>query len=242
MDSPSSSHQYRNLIPILAAKYRVLTPDPPGFGFTEVPEGFQCTFDNLAGVVSDLLDELSVTRFSVFIFDYGAPTGLRLALQRPDAVQAIISQDGNAYEEGLGGFWDTIRELWTSNNDSEVRSKLASSLLTFETTKWQYDEETQSSCVIAPESYHLDFALLQRPGNSEIQLDLFQEYFRHSQVPLLAVWGENDQIFIPPGAEAFKRDLPKAEVHLLDAGHFAVETETEEIGRLILEFLGKNKI
>ncbi|KAL4877020.1 Alpha/Beta hydrolase protein [Aspergillus karnatakaensis] len=252
---PSSSHQYRNLIPILATKYRVIAPDLPGFGFTEVSEGFQYTFDNLAAVVGEFLDALSIARFSVYVFDYGAPTGLRLALQRPAAVQAIITQNGNAYEEGLGGFWDTIRELWSSNNSSDVRSKLTSGLLSFEATKWQYDEGTQSSRVIAPESYNLDYTLLQRPGNSEIQLDLFwdyrtniplypqfHEYFRQSQIPLLAVWGKNDQIFIPPGAEAFRRDLPKAEVHLLDAGHFAVETETEEIGRLIVEFLNKNGI
>ncbi|KAL2862825.1 alpha/beta fold hydrolase [Aspergillus lucknowensis] len=252
---PSSSHQYRNLIPILATKYRVLAPDLPGFGFTEVPAGFQYTFDNLATVVFDFLETLSVTRFSVYIFDYGAPTGLRLALQRPDAVQAIITQNGNAYEEGLGEFWDQVRELWNSNNDSNVRSKLTKGLLSLEATKWQYEEGTQSSRVIAPESYTLDYALLQRPGNADIQIDLFwdyqtnlllypkfQEYFRKSQVPVLAVWGKNDQIFIAPGAEAFKRDSPNAEVHLLDAGHFAVESETEEIGLLILDFLGKNGI
>lgn len=252
---PSSSHQYRNLIPILAKKYRVLAPDLPGFGFTTVPARFEYTFDNLAAVISEFLDKLSITRFSVYIFDYGAPTGLRLALQRPDAVQAIISQNGNAYDEGLGAFWDAVRELWNSNNDPKIRAKLASALLSFEATKWQYEEGTQSSRVIAPESYHLDYALLQRPGNADIQIDLFwdyrnnlplypkfQEYFRQSNVPVLAVWGKNDQIFVPPGAEAFKRDLPKAEVHLLDAGHFAVETETEEIGSLILDFLGRNGI
>ncbi|KAL4916157.1 Alpha/Beta hydrolase protein [Aspergillus aurantiobrunneus] len=252
---PSSSHQYRNLIPILATKYRVLAPDLPGFGFTSVPDEFEYTFDNLAAVVSEFLDRLAVTRFSMFIFDYGAPAGLRVALQRPHAVQAIITQNGNAYEEGLGGFWDQVRELWNSSNDRKSRSKLASGLLSFEATKWQYEEGTKSSRVIAPESYHLDYALLQRPGNSEIQLDLFwdyrnnlplysqfQQYFRDSHVPLLAVWGKNDQIFISPGAEAFKRDLPMAEVHLLDAGHFAVETETEEIGALTLKFLDKNGI
>ncbi|RDW58948.1 alpha/beta fold hydrolase [Aspergillus mulundensis] len=254
---PSSSHQYRNLIPILATKYRVLAPDLPGFGFTTVPEGFQYTFDNLATVISEFLDQLKIKKFSVYIFDYGAPTGLRIALQRPDAVQAIISQNGNAYEEGLGAFWDQIRELWYSNNEPNVRAKLASALLSFEATKWQYEEGTQEEKLrsLAPESYHLDYALLQRPGNSEAQLDLFwdyrnnlpfyprfQEYFRNSQVPLLAVWGKNDQIFIQPGAEAFRRDLPGAEVVLLDAGHFAVETETAEIGELILHFLHKNKI
>jgi pimeloyl-ACP methyl ester carboxylesterase len=250
---PSSSHQYRNLIPILAPTYRVIAPDLPGFGFTEVPEGFQYTFDALAGVISEFLEVLSIKNYSIFIFDYGSPVGLRLALKSPNAVQAIITQNGNAYEAGLGEFWDQIRELWTSNNDPAVRSKLAGGLLSLEATKWQYEEGTRG--LVAPESYSLDYALLQRPGNAEIQLDLFwdyrnnltlypkfHEYFRSSQVPLLAAWGKHDQIFIPAGAEAFKKDFPKAEVHLLDAGHFAIETETEEIGRLILDFFARNGI
>ncbi|KAF7154874.1 hypothetical protein CNMCM5623_003132 [Aspergillus felis] len=237
---PSSSHQYRHLIPILATRYHVIAPDLPGFGFTTVAEGFKYTFDNLAAVLLEFIDALSITKYSVFIFDYGAPTGLRLALKRPEAVQAIITQNGNAYEDGLGKFWDQIQPLWSSGNDPEVRSKLAAGLLSLEATKWQYEEGTQKS---------------RRPGNADIQLDLFwdyqnniklypqfQLYFRESQVPLLAVWGKNDQIFIPPGAEAFKRDLPNAEVHFLDAGHFAVETETAEIGALILKFLAQNGI
>lgn len=252
---PSSSHQFRNLIPILATEYRVIAPDLPGFGFTQVPKDFQYTFDNLATVVLEFLDTLSIEKFSVYIFDYGAPTGLRLALARPHAVQAIITQNGNAYEDGLGKFWDQIRELWNTHNDANVRSKLASGLLSLEATKWQYEEGTQKSRVVAPESYTLDYALMQRPGNSNIQIDLFWDYrtnlelypqfhvyFRKSQVPLLAVWGKNDHIFIAPGADAFKRDLPNAEVHLLDAGHFAVETETAEIGSLILKFLARNGI
>ncbi|KAL4908627.1 hypothetical protein BDW74DRAFT_166227 [Aspergillus multicolor] len=224
---PSLSHQFQNPIPILATKYRVLAPDLPGFAFTTVPDDFQYTFDNLATVISEYLDDLQITKLS----------------------------NGNAYDEGLGAFWDQVRELWDSGNNSHVHAKLASGLLSFEVTKWQYEEGTPAGQVIAPESYHLDYALLQRPGNAEIQLDLFwdygknlplyhkfQECFRHSRVPLLAVWGKNDQIFVPPGAEAFRRDLPDAEVHLLDAGHFAVETETERIGELILNFLGKNNI
>ncbi|KUL84832.1 hypothetical protein ZTR_07302 [Talaromyces verruculosus] len=255
---PSSSHQYRNLIPILATKYRVIAPDLPGFGFTEFKgsetgDGIHYTFDTLATVVTEFLDVLSITKFSMFIFDYGSPTGLRLALKHPESVQAIITQNGNAYEDGLGEFWDQIRELWTSSNDPKVRSKLAAGLLSLEATKWQYEEGTKG--LVAPEAYMLDYALLQRPGNAEIQLDLFWDYrknielypefhryFRKSQVPLLAVWGKHDQIFIPPGAEAFKRDLPKAEVHLLDAGHFAAETETAEIGALVLDFLARNGI
>lgn len=255
---PSSSHQYRNLIPILAAKYRVIAPDLPGFGFTEFEiakarEGIHYTFDTLATVVIEFLDVLSITKFSMFIFDYGSPTGLRLALKRPESVQAIVTQNGNAYEDGLGEFWDQIRELWTSNNDPKVRSKLAAGLLSLEATKWQYEEGTKG--LVAPEAFMLDYALLQRPGNAEIQLDLFWDYrtniglypefhryFRESQVPLLAVWGKHDQIFIPAGAEAFKRDITKAEVHLLDAGHFAAETETAEIGALVLDFLARNGI
>lgn len=252
---PSSSHQYRNLIPILAAKYRVIAPDLPGFGFTEVPEGFAYTFDALATVIAEFLDRLAIRQYSIYIFDYGAPVGLRLALQQPAAIQAIITQNGNAYEAGLGAFWDQIRALWTSDNDAAVRGKLAAGLLSLAATKWQYEEGTAADRVVAPESYSLDYALLQRPGNADIQLDLFYDYrtnlplypefhryFRASQVPLLAVWGKHDQIFVPAGAEAFKADLPEAEVHLLDAGHFAVETETAEIGGLILDFLARKGI
>lgn len=255
---PSSSHQYRNLIPILATKYRVIAPDLPGFGFTEFKdtkarEAIHYTFETLATVVIEFLDVLSITKFSMFIFDYGSPTGLRIALKRPESVQAIITQNGNAYEDGLGGFWDQLRELWGSNNNPKIRSKLAAGLLSLEATKWQYEEGTKG--LVAPEAYMLDYALLQRPGNAEMQLDLFWDYrnnielypefhryFRESQVPLLAVWGKHDQIFIPPGAEAFKRDLPNAEVHLLDAGHFAAETETADIGALVLDFLARNGI
>ncbi|CRG86294.1 putative hydrolase [Talaromyces islandicus] len=252
---PSSSHQYRNLIPLLATKYRVVAPDLPGFGFTEVPDGFHYTFKNLADTVAEFLDTLSISKFSVYIFDYGSPTALRLALRRPDSIQAIITQNGNAYEEGLGSFWNQIREFWASGNAPDARANLAKTMLSLEATKWQYEHGTSSTRTIAPESYTLDYTLLQRAGNSDAQVDLFwdyqnniklypqfHEYFRKSQVPLLGVWGKNDPIFVPPGAEAFKRDLPQAELHLLNAGHFAVETETEEIGQLILNFLAQNGI
>ncbi|KAI7970568.1 hypothetical protein EIK77_004594 [Talaromyces pinophilus] len=254
---PSSSHQYRNLIPLLATKYRVIAPDLPGFGFTEVADDYEHTFDNLALTVLEFVDVLSIAKFSVYIFDYGAPTALTLALKRPEAIQAIITQNGNAYEDGLGDFWQPLRQYWASGDkdNANTRATLAATVLTFEATRGQYTQGTKSGKVIPPESYTLDYALLQRPGNENVQLDLFwdyqnnvknyprfQEYFRKSQVPLLAVWGKNDPIFIAPGAEAFKRDLPKAEVHLLDAGHFAVETETEEIGGLILDFLARNGI
>jgi pimeloyl-ACP methyl ester carboxylesterase len=253
---PASSHQYRNLIPLLATKYRVIAPDLPGFGFTSVPDSYQHTFNNLTLTTMEFVDTLSISKFSVYVFDYGAPTAFTLALKRPSAIQAIISQNGNAYEEGLGDFWTPVRTYWASQKgDQASRAAFAAVALTYDATKGQYEEGTPRNKIIAPETYNLDHALLQRPGNDQVQLDLFwdyqnnvknyprfHEYFRKSQVPLLAVWGKNDLIFIPPGAEAFKRDLPNAEVHLLDAGHFAVETETEQIGELILRFLGKNGI
>ncbi|PYI09383.1 soluble epoxide hydrolase [Aspergillus sclerotiicarbonarius CBS 121057] len=241
---PSSSHQYRNIIPLLATKYRVIAPDLPGFGFTEVPStpSFNYTFANLTTTIAEFLDVLTISRFAVYIFDYGAPVALRLALQRPQSITAIITQNGNAYEEGLGSFWESIKAFWASGNTPQDRAKLSDSLLTFETTKFQYVQGTTNPEAIAPESYHLDYTLLQRPGNADIQVDLFKDYetnvalypqfhqyFRESQVPLLAIWGKNDPIFIPPGAEAYKRDLPNAEVHLIEAGHFAVESHTELI-------------
>ena len=253
---PSSSHQYRNLIPLLAERYYVVAPDMPGFGFTTVPSSrqYSYTFSSLAKTVSLFLDALNIKTFSVYIFDYGAPTALRIALERPTAVSAIISQNGNAYLEGLGEFWDPIRKYWDS--DSQIdREALVPALLEFGPTKWHYENGSPDIGIIAPETYHLDYALMSRPGNNDIQLDLFkdyvtnlplypdfQEYFRKSQVPLLAVWGKNDLIFVPPGAGAFKKDLPKSEVHLIDAGHFAIETHTGLIAGMILGFLGKNGI
>jgi pimeloyl-ACP methyl ester carboxylesterase len=254
---PSSSHQYRKLIPLLATKYRAIAPDLPGFGFTEVPSTpeFKYTFASLASTIGEFLDVLEIKKFIVYIFDYGAPTGLRLALERPHAIQAIISQSGNAYEEGLGEFWDPIRNFWAGDNIPEERESLKRALLSFEATRWQYVEGTRDLSTIAPESYHLDYALLQRPGNDEIQIDLFRDYasnvklypefhkyFRERQVPLLAIWGRNDKIFVPEGAEAFKRDLPDAEVKLIDAGHFAVESDAGLIAEKVLGFLEKNQV
>jgi pimeloyl-ACP methyl ester carboxylesterase len=251
---PTSSHQYRNLIPLLNHKYHVVAPDLPGFGFTEVPAAlnYKYTFDNLAASIEAFLDALSIKKFSVYIFDYGAPTGLRLALRRPESIQAIISQNGNAYEEGLGDAWGPIQQYWKSGSASD-RAFVRDNVLTLDAIKWQYD--TGSKIPVVPEASYLDFALMQRPGNYDIQLDLFydyqnnvkmypefHEYFRKSQVPMLVAWGKHDPFFIPPGAEAFKKDVGGAEVHLLDAGHFAVETETEEIAGLMLEFLEKNGI
>ncbi|KAJ5919484.1 hypothetical protein N7454_009319 [Penicillium verhagenii] len=252
---PSSSHQYRNLIPLLAVKYRVIAPDLPGFGFTEAPSGFKYTFENLATTIGEFIDQLSIPRFAIYIFDYGAPVGLRIALQRPEAITAIITQNGNAYVEGFGDIWAPIQELWASNNAPENRDTVAKAMLTLETTKFQYEDGASDLSLIAPESYSLDYALMERPGNKEIQLDLFfdyqyniavyddfQAYFRKSQVPLLAIWGKHDKFFIPPGAEAYKRDLPDAEVQLIDAGHFAVESDTGYIAQEILKFFSKRNL
>ncbi|KUJ12290.1 alpha/beta-hydrolase [Mollisia scopiformis] len=251
---PSSSHQYRNLIPLLSQKYHVIAPDLPGFGFTEVPAElkYKYTFDNLAKSIGAFLDALSIKKYSVYVFDYGAPTGFRLALSRPESIQAIISQNGNAYEEGLGDAWAPLKAYWKSGSNSD-REFVRANVLSLDAVKWQYD--TGSKVPIAPEAPYLDFALMQRPGNEDIQLDLFydyqnnvtkypefHEYFRKSQVPTLVAWGKHDPFFIPPGAEAFKRDIKETEVHLLDAGHFAVESNAEDIAGLVLKFLEKTGI
>ncbi|EXJ79764.1 haloalkane dehalogenase [Capronia epimyces CBS 606.96] len=259
---PSSSHQFRKLMPTLAAKYYVVAPDLPGFGFTEVPaeSGFIYSFANIADTIGSFLDTLKITKFAVYIFDYGAPTAFRLALERPDAITAIVSQNGNAYDEGLAPFWESLRELWAaphgSDEEKKVRESVRDAVLTFEATKAQYlVGEPEAEKIDDPASYHLDWALLSRPGNQEIQLDLFkdyasnvalypkfQEYLRNTQVPVLAVWGKNDFIFAAPGGEAFKRDVKDAKVVLLDGGHFSSESHAEEIGHLILEFLQQHRI
>jgi pimeloyl-ACP methyl ester carboxylesterase len=253
---PSSSHQYRNLIPVLAPHYRVIAPDLPAYGFTTVSSKYTYTFDNIASTIDTFLSEIPnpPAKYSIYVFDYGAPTGFRIALKHPEKIQAIISQNGNAYDEGLGAFWDPIKTLWSSNNSASARDVLRP-FLEIEGTKSQYFNGTVDPASISPESYSLDQYLLDRPGNKEIQLDLFYDYrtnpekypawqkwLRESQVPLLAVWGKNDPIFVPPGANAFKRDLPKAEVHLLDASHFAVESHAVEIGTLIVRFLKRHGI
>ncbi|KAH7087097.1 putative hydrolase [Paraphoma chrysanthemicola] len=253
---PSSSHQYRNLIPILSPQYRVIAPDLPSFGFTSVPDNYTYTFDNIASTIDTFLAEIPnpPQKYSIYVFDYGAPTGFRIALKHPERIQAIITQNGNAYEDGLGAFWDPVKALWQSNNSAPARDALRP-FLELEGTKSQYFNGTPDPSAIAPESYSLDQYLLDRPGNKDIQLNIFYDYrtnvaqypawqawLKQSQVPLLAAWGKNDPIFIAPGAEAFKRDLPGAEVHLLDAGHFAVETHTVEIGALVVGFLKRNGI
>lgn len=252
---PSSSHQYRNLIPTLSSHYRVIAPDLPGFGFTTAPTNYIYSFDNIASSISTFLSEVPnpPEKYSMYIFDYGAPTGFRLALEHPERVQAIISQNGNAYVEGLGAFWDPVKTLWQTNSTA-ARDALRP-FMELDGTKSQYFNGTPDAASIAPESYSLDQYLLDRPGNKEIQLDLFydyrnnvvkypewQEWMRKSQVPLLAVWGKNDPIFIAPGAEAFKKDLPNAEVNLLDAAHFALESHAVQIGAAMVAFLKRHGV
>jgi pimeloyl-ACP methyl ester carboxylesterase len=247
---PSSSHMYRNLVPALSHHYHVIAPDLPGFGFSHSPDRktFRYTFDNLAKVIADFVQKVDFDRYAIYVFDYGAPVGFRLAMAHPERVMAIISQNGNAYEEGLSTGWNPIQKYW-SQPTAENRAALRQ-FLTPETTKWQYEHGVQDPSQIAPEAYTLDSALLARPGNDEIQLDLFldyasnvvlypkfQQYFRSHQPPLLAVWGKNDPFFLPPGAEAFKRDNPNAEVYFYDTGHFALETHHQEIATAMRDFL-----
>ena len=251
---PTSSFQYRELIPRLADKYRVIAPDLPGFGFTEVPEGrhYTYTFDAIAKTIMAFTDALRLKRYALYVFDYGAPTGFRLAMAHPERVTAIVSQNGNAYEEGLGDAWAPIQLYWREPTP-EHREKVRE-VLTPDGLRSQYLDGVPNPERIAPEGYTLDAALMARPGNMDIQLDLFldyannvklypafQEYFRKSKPPLLAIWGKHDPFFIPPGAEAYKRDIPGATVELLDTGHFALETHVEEIASAMREFLAKNK-
>ena len=250
---PSSSFQYRELMPRLADKYRVIAPDLPGFGFTEVPEArnYTYTFDALAQTILAFTDALKLTRYALYVFDYGAPTGFRLAMARPERVTAIVSQNGNAYEEGLGHSWAPIQRYWREPSE-EIRGMIRKAL-NAEGMKREYYTGIPERYEIAPESYTLDAALLARPGNVEIQLDLFldyannvklypkfHEYFRAHKPPLLAIWGMHDTYFIPAGAKAFQRDIPEAEVQLLDTGHFALETHVEEIATAMRAFLARH--
>ena len=252
---PSSSHMFRNLIPALADAYRVIAPDLPGFGFSDAPDraGFAYTFENLTDVIDRFTETLGLDSYAVYVFAYGAPVGLRLALRHPERVTAIISQNGNAYVEGLSEGWDPIRKYWEAPTD-ENRTALRS-FLTPETTRWQYTHGVAATKRVAPEAFTLDSALLARPGNDEIQLDLFldyasnvalypafQEYFRSHRPPLLAVWGKNDPFFLPPGARAFKRDLPDAEIRFFDTGHFALETHHAEIASVVRDFLARTAV
>jgi pimeloyl-ACP methyl ester carboxylesterase len=250
---PTSSHMFRDLLPRLSDRFHVLAPDLPGFGFSEAPprSRFSYTFENLSRVIGAFTEAAGIPRFALYVFDYGAPVGFRLALAHPERVTAIVSQNGNAYLEGLSPGWNPIQRYWlepTPENRRALRDFLKP-----ETTRWQYVEGVGDDTRVAPESYVLDSALLARPGNDEIQLDLFldyaknvdlypkfQEYIRRKRPPILAVWGKNDPFFIPPGAEAFKRDNPEAEVHFYDTGHFALETHAPEIGGAVLRFLDRH--
>src|ERR1700744_726291 len=250
---PSAGHMFRDLIPLLADRFHMIAPDLPGFGQSGMPprEEFSYSFDHLAHVIERLTEIVGFDRYAIYVFDYGAPTGFRLALWHPERITAIISQNGNAYVEGLSQGWNPIQNYWkeqTPENRAALRDFIKP-----ESAKWQYSYGVADASAVAPESYTLDSALLARPGNDEIQLDLFldyasnvalypkfQECFRKHQPPLLAVWGKNDPFFLPPGAEAYKRDNPDAEVHFLDTGHFALETHHQEIAEAIREFLGRN--
>lgn len=248
---PSSSHMFRDLIPLLATHYRVIAPDLPGFGFTEVPEarGYRYSFDNLAITLGHFVDALKLTRYALYVFDYGAPVGFRLAMAHPKRVSALVSQNGNAYLEGLGDAWAPIRAYWAEPTAAN-REVIRNAVLSLEGTRYQYLHGVEKPERVAPESWMLDLLLMQRPGNDEIQLDLFLDYrnnltlypqfqafFKAAQVPTLVIWGKHDPFFIPPGAHAYKTDNPNAVVELLDTGHFALETHAEHIAQRILAVL-----
>ncbi|MGH9871914.1 MAG: alpha/beta fold hydrolase [Pyrinomonadaceae bacterium] len=252
---PSSSHMFRNLIPLLATKYHVVAPDYPGFGYSSAPSvsEFNYTFDNLANVVDEFTVAKGLTKYSLYVQDYGAPIGYRLAVKHPERVQALIVQNGNAYEEGLRGFWNPLKNYW-ENPSKENANKLRDAFKV-DSTKWQYTHGTRKPNRISPDTWTLDQALLERPGNQEIQLKLFldygsnpplypqwQAYFRKYQPPTLIVWGRNDLIFPAEGAKPYTRDLKNIEFHLLDTGHFALEEDGDLIGQLIQAFLARQRI
>ena len=249
---PTSSQMFRNLMPQLSGRYHVVAPDYPGYGYSSAPpvDKFEYTFDNLANVVDKFAQELKLERYSLYVMDYGAPVGYRLAVKHPERVEALIVQNGNAYDEGLREFWDRFRAYWkdrTEQNAAQMRK-----LLTLDATKWQYTNGVRDASVISPDAWTTDQYLLDRPGNRDIQLALFysygsnpplypqwQAYFRKYQPPTLIVWGKNDFIFPAEGAEPYKRDLKNLEFHLLDTGHFALEEDGDVIARYIDNFLDK---
>src|SRR6476660_5035054 len=253
---PASSFMFRELIPRLAKDYRVIAPDLPGFGFTEVPadRNYVYSFDQLALTIEAFTQALNISRYAIYVFDYGAPTGFRLAMAHPDRVTAIVSQNGNAYEEGLGDAWGPIRK-YRAEPTPENREVIGKNILTLEGTRWQYTHGVGDPESVPPESYTLDATLLERPGNKDIQLDLFldyasnvklypnfQEYFRKSKPPLLAIWGKNDPFFVPAGAKAFLKDIPGARIQFLDTGHFAIETHVVAIASAMKDFLAASGI
>jgi pimeloyl-ACP methyl ester carboxylesterase len=248
---PSSSHMFRDLIPLLADDFHLVAPDLPSFGKSDMPkpDEFEYTFDHLADVIDHFTEVIGLDRFAIYVFDYGAPVGFRIATRHPDRITAIITQNGNAYVEGLSDGWGPVQAYW--KDPSPANRDAVRTMVQPETTIWQYTHGVADLTRVSPDGYGLDNYYLARPGADEIQLDLlldyasnielypaFHEYFRASRPPLLAVWGSNDPFFIPPGAEAFKRDIPDAVVRFLPTGHFALETHVEEIANAIIDFLG----
>jgi pimeloyl-ACP methyl ester carboxylesterase len=247
---PSASHMFRDLIPKLADRFHVVAPDLPGFGQSDMPDRgmFTYTFDNIARVIERFTEVVGLDRFAIYVFDYGAPTGFRLATRHPERATAIISQNGNAYEEGLSDGWQPIRAYW--EDPSQAKRDALRAFLAPETTVWQYTHGVPDARAVSPDGYSLDNFYLARPGADEVQLDLladyksnvalypkFQAYFRKHKPRLLAAWGKNDPFFVPAGAEAFKRDIPNADVRFFDTGHFALETHSVEIAAAIRDFL-----
>ena len=244
---PSASHMFRDLIPLLADRFYIVAPDLPGFGNSDMP-GRGHSFDQIAATIDRFTEVVGFDRYAVYVFDYGAPTGFRIAVKHPDRITAIISQNGNAYEEGLSDGWNPIRAYW--QDASPANREALRTFLKPETTAWQYTHGVPDATKVSPDGYSLDNFYLTRPGADEVQLDLFgdyksnialypsfQEYFRTRQPPFLAVWGKNDPFFLPAGAEAFRRDIPDAIVRFLDTGHFALETHAAEIAASIHDFL-----
>jgi pimeloyl-ACP methyl ester carboxylesterase len=247
---PTAGHMFRDLIPLLADSFHLVAPDLPGFGQSDMPprHAFKYTFENLAETIDHFTDVIGLKRFAIYIFDYGAPVGLRIALKHPERITAIVSQNGNAYEEGLSDGWTPIRAYW--EDPSQTNRDALRAFLAPETTVWQYTHGVPDATAVAPDGYSLDNFYLARPGADEVQLDLFgdyksnvalypafQEYFRTHKPRFLAAWGKNDPFFLPAGAEAFKRDIPEAIVRFFDTGHFALETHASEIARAICDFL-----
>jgi pimeloyl-ACP methyl ester carboxylesterase len=249
---PSASHMFRGLIPELSDRFRVIAPDLPGFGQSDMPprDRFSYTFARLAEIVERFTEVIGLPRFVIYVFDYGAPIGFRMAVRHPERIAAIISQNGNAYEEGLSDGWTPIRAYW--QDPSAANRAVLRAFLSPETTIWQYTSGVADISMVSPDGYSLDNFYLARPGADEVQLDLFgdyrsnvamypefQAYFRKHKPPLLAAWGRNDPFFLPPGAEAFRRDIPAAEVRFFDTGHFALETHCGDIAAVIRDFLSR---
>ena len=251
---PTSSHMFRNIIPALGDKFHLVAPDYPGFGYSSMPpvDKFEYTFDHLAEIVDKLITHIGLERYSLYVMDYGAPVGYRLAVKHPEKIEALIVQNGNAYEEGLGEFWEPLRAYWNERN--EKNKNALKKFLTLEATRWQYTHGVKDENAISPDNWIHDQLLLDRPGNNEIQLQLFydyksnpplypqwQEYFRKYQPPTLVVWGRNDIIFPKEGAIPYQRDLKNVQIHLLNTGHFALEEEGEQVAELISRFLLTNR-